>query len=698
MVTVLAHARVPSPESADEIDPSLVVGIGLRDALERVWPTDAHLTAYEPVELAALDADGNETGDTIPVRLTRSAIGEGIAPRMVAMIGDIDPPEHRAKQVWREETEAKLRASGLAWYSTRNGYRVIATIADPIVISSEADELQWYDIVLGWREYLIAQYDIEIDPKCKDWTRIMRLPNVQRDGQPARSDVRGIDAMPAWGFDQWITPPGDTKCTPAATRTDTPDDARTARARRIAERMPASIEGLGGDEALFVAANEVATQLGEDPAAIEGVLADTFNPRCQPPWPAAKLRYEAERAAARQATPEARHMRRADERRAEADARPRIDANDAGDPWARFASFTAPEEPIAYACEGLRLAPSKGKISVIAGQPGGGKGPIANHLAVCFALGLSAFGVHECRTSRVLLIDCEGSRLTMRRMRRMARGVGHDPSELDGRVLVVDASTIGDMTSDGNQDAIARIVEQHAIDVVILDSYTTAMLASGIESNSPQFALLAQMLGRLDKTVIAVAHANKASARDGEPRLSDIAYSGAFGALAQTAIVLHYPDDTDRHTIRVSCARAPETGFAPFDVRFADVAETDALTVAVVVRLVTPATTAAPAVAKHRATVEAAARHADRVEALLRDADTLGAGMPPRKICDALGLRKADWCEARAEALRRGTIVEDTLPSDRSVTVRLAGRNEVELGGVLPAVGSVASTRKRRSG
>jgi KaiC/GvpD/RAD55 family RecA-like ATPase len=464
--------------------------------------------------------------------------------------------------------------------------------------------------------------------------------------------------------------------------------------------MPASIAGMGGDEALFVAANEVATQLGEDPAAIEGVLTDTFNPRCDPPWPAAKLRYEATRAASRQATPEARHRRRADERRAEADARggPRIDANDAGDPWAQFASFTAPEEPIAYACEGLRLAPSKGKISVIAGQPGGGKGPIANHLAVCFALGLPAFGIHECRTSRVLLIDCEGSRLTMRRMRRMARGVGRDPADLEGRVLVVDASTIGDMTSDGNQDAIARIVEQHDIDVVILDSYTTAMLASGIESNSPQFALLAQMLGRLDRTVIAVAHANKASARDGEPRLSDIAYSGAFGALAQTAIVLHYPDDTDRHTIRVSCARAPETGFAPFDVRFVDVAETDALTVAVVVRPVTPATAAAPSVAKHRATVEAAARHADRVEALLRDADTLGAGMPPRKICDALGLRKADWCEARAEALRRGTIVEDTLPSDRSVTVRLAGRNEVELGGVLPAVGSVASTRKRRSG
>lgn len=82
------------------------------------------------------------------------------------------------------------------------------------------------------------------------------------------------------------------------------------RARALAAALPPSVEGHGGDAALFHAANELATVLGENAAAIATVLADVFNPRCVPPWDAHKLRREAERAATRQATPEARHGRR----------------------------------------------------------------------------------------------------------------------------------------------------------------------------------------------------------------------------------------------------------------------------------------------------------------------------------------------------------------------------------------------------
>jgi hypothetical protein len=87
------------------------------------------------------------------------------------------------------------------------------------------------------------------------------------------------------------------------------------RAHALAERLPPSIEGHGGDEHLLKAATELATVLGEDAAAIEAVLTETFNPRCLPPWPAVKLRREAARAAQRQATPEARYGRRAASRR-----------------------------------------------------------------------------------------------------------------------------------------------------------------------------------------------------------------------------------------------------------------------------------------------------------------------------------------------------------------------------------------------
>lgn len=466
--------------------------------------------------------------------------------------------------------------------------------------------------------------------------------------------------IPTWTVDQWSEPPA---LAPAHARAHAPaSGAALARAEAVAARLPPSVEGHGGDLALLRCASEVATILGPDPDAILDVLNRVFAPRCLPPWPPAKLAREAQRAAERQATPEASYVRA---RRA-GPALP-----DSGDPWDACESWLGPEDPIAYVCEGLRLAPARGKISVLGGQPGGAKGPIADHLAVCFALGLPAFGdpALACVRQPVLLVDCEGSRLTARRVRRMARAVGHDPGELEGWLRLVDASTFGDLTQPCHQDSIARIVDDGEIGVIVLDSYTTAMLASGVDANSPQFALLAQLLGRLDRLVLAVAHANKASARD-EPRLSDLAYSGAFAALAQTAILAHYPDDNDKNHVTLACARAPETGFAPFGVRFVD---RDDGSLAVERKVVA---TPAPAMARRdlakvRDQMARVTKHANQLEALLRDVDVSRAGMSATKLRAALGLTGREWNAARAEVLKRETVTEGALPSDKCTKYRL---------------------------
>jgi hypothetical protein len=241
--------------------------------------------------------------------------------------------------------------------------------------------------------------------------------------------------------------------------------------------------------------------------------------------------------------------------------------------FGRRYTFDAPEEPLVYHCPGLSLARSDGKITIIGGDPGGGKGPLADHLAVCFAFGLPAFG-HEpfaCARVKVLLLDCEGRRLTMRRTRRMARAMGRNPEELDEALHVFDASS-AELHEPTVQSELARYVHENDISVVVLDSYTSAMLASGLEANAPEFAMLAKALGALDRLVIAVGHANKA-AHGAEPTLAGIAYSGAFAAMAQTAIVLSYPDKRDKHTVRVACARAPEDAFKPFLVRFENIAD-----------------------------------------------------------------------------------------------------------------------------
>ena len=150
-----------------------------------------------------------------------------------------------------------------------------------------------------------------------------------------------------------------------------------------------------------------------------------------------------------------------------------------------------------------------------------------------------------------------------------------------------------------------------------------------------------------------MAHANKGAAtRGGEPRLSDVAYSGAFAAMAQTAIVVSYPDKDDRHTIRVGCARAPETGFASFEIVFDD-GPSDSLHVGMA-----GVSTASRAASRreqdaeqlHLATV---ARRADEIEKALQ---RHGGHMATGKLRTAANLNGASFPDARDMCLARGSI------------------------------------------
>lgn len=658
-VLVLRHARVLSPAGAARrqtgVVPSDTTPCDLLGALTRAWPSDAHLVAYEPRAVAAAD------GTVIYPRLSREAVGDPAigSIAMVAMIGDVDPPGHVATPKWRAEVEPLLESTGLAWYRTRNGARIVATLEEPYTIDTRADERAWGDRVLGWREYLLAEHGLEIDERCHDWTRIFRLPNVVRGGRVERSDLRGV--LRPWRAAEWIAPSTGAPATPTAAVTTTPT-AAFDRALALAARLPASIEGMGGDAALFAAAREIAAQVGPDADAIEAALG-VFSARCLPPWPAEKLRYEAERSAAEQAKPEAQYARRLLEQAIPAAP---VDG-DTADPWHRAYDWTAPEEPVPYLCEGLRLAPSRGKISLIAGAPGGAKGPLADHIATCFALGLPVFGEHAVERSRVILVDCEGLSLTTKRIRRMTRAMGHRASELGDWLYPIDASALGDLSAVSNLVALEERV--HALDarVVVLDSYTTAMLASGVDANSPQFAQLAQLLGRLGVLVIAVAHARKIDPGE-EPQLVDVAYSGAVAALAQTAIVTSRPDPADEYRIRAACARAPETRFAPFEIRFHDEPDGGLS----VTRIGVPATAPPenPRVVRECARVGTLA---DDVERVLREVDTLRAGMAAGKIRRHLAIASRDWGPVLAELRRRGTVTEGSNPALPGVLLRLGG-------------------------
>jgi hypothetical protein len=224
-----------------------------------------------------------------------------------------------------------------------------------------------------------------------------------------------------------------------------------------------------------------------------------------------------------------------------------------------------PRPPLEYYCEGLRLAPSEGKISLIAGLPGAGKGPIANYLAVCFALGLPAFGRFPCRKSRVLLLDCEGWMLTLDRIERIEAGLGYGANAARDMLEVRDIAARGTPLL---SDATFYAIQAAAPEVVILDSYTSAMMATGLDPNKIEFAQLAQLLGGLGVLVISVAHANKAPLANERPTLQQVSGSGALASQAQTGISVWHPDDANRDRIALACMRAPFDGFESLEVDF----------------------------------------------------------------------------------------------------------------------------------
>jgi hypothetical protein len=225
--------------------------------------------------------------------------------------------------------------------------------------------------------------------------------------------------------------------------------------------------------------------------------------------------------------------------------------------------WTTPDEPIDWYCKALGIAPSERKITLIAGDPGSGKGPLSQHLAVCFALGLKAFGALDCKQCNVGILDFEGARLSARRIKSHALGMGHEPEDLSGRIFLRDCDP-------GDLGFLTGWIETNKIEVLIVDSYMSAMSSTDADPNSPEYASLARALGALGIVVIVIAHARKpAQGKRGErPALGDVAGSYALGGMAATAIAVWNPDDDDRQLARIGCMRAPDEAFKTFDVRW----------------------------------------------------------------------------------------------------------------------------------
>jgi hypothetical protein len=146
----------------------------VQEALQRVYPTDAHLVTYV-VKRAQWQPRINKPG---------LVHFDGIVETGVFFC-DVDNPGHAewtdglVESAMREyETLPVLAAAGI--YHTAHGRRIVQPVAKPIPI----DQAEAY---LGrWLSQLEAA-GLAVDWNCRDWTRHFRLPHVQRAGRDYRS-------------------------------------------------------------------------------------------------------------------------------------------------------------------------------------------------------------------------------------------------------------------------------------------------------------------------------------------------------------------------------------------------------------------------------------------------------------------------------------------------------------------------------
>lgn len=214
MVRVIVLPSVRTRSEGDEFP-----GVGLDEALRTHHPTDAHLALYEVPGLEAW-----------PRLKLSSPLRDACTFRLVAVDLDRDPHEPWTEAAIRSWTEQLLRALEAFpdliptyFHFTRRGARALYVTApeDPIPVERFPGVAS--GLVREWRSLGFAADELY------DWTRLIRLPYVVRDGVSTAEDpfVAGSlrhnpDATFSW---RDLTPGTTTlRCSPDYEREPLPDE------------------------------------------------------------------------------------------------------------------------------------------------------------------------------------------------------------------------------------------------------------------------------------------------------------------------------------------------------------------------------------------------------------------------------------------------------------------------------------------
>lgn len=158
----------------------------------------------------------------------------------------------------------------------------------PLARNVSPDE---YPIVWRWAQKLASGAGQRIDPATKDVARFWYSPGktdhyeLRRLAGSTPLDPDGIIA--AHRYDE-------NERQRAAQEHTAPKGDVEKRALKYLAKLPASISGSGGHQALWAAALSLVRGFSIPPARALQMLRTEFNPRCQPPWSDRELRHKIE--------------------------------------------------------------------------------------------------------------------------------------------------------------------------------------------------------------------------------------------------------------------------------------------------------------------------------------------------------------------------------------------------------------------
>ncbi len=232
--------------------------------------------------------------------------------------------------------------------------------------------------------------------------------------------------------------------------------------------------------------------------------------------------------------------------------------------------LTTDPVPINYVVEALALGP--GKISTVNGSPGTAKGLIMSYVALCVAAGVECFG-HPVRRCRVFYGDAETGQLAETRIKRIARAMGIDLEALQDEGWITFAEIIPPVTKPWLEFLEAQLIE-NGIGFMVGDSYTSMVGGDQNKSEWSDIAFeLGRMSNRLDVCFLVSTHAKKKQPGGKMPAVEMTSGHGTIMAAQQTSIYVVRPNEKVATELDYACTRADGPGFAPFRVRWVDVAD-----------------------------------------------------------------------------------------------------------------------------